>query len=119
MTQSASARPADSKESQQMTEFGRTLFSLMLQRGIEHRQTLLKELNSPPDEPKYSISQARLTYYLNGDRTVDPMFLVPILTRVGTRVQPLYFTGSIYRSLSTVCADLSRRAFYEAARGVL
>lgn len=75
MTQSANARPVESKDSPQLTEFGRTLYSLMLTRGIEHRQTLLRELNSPPDEPRYSISQARLTYYLNGDRTVDPMFL--------------------------------------------
>lgn len=62
------ARPA-----QQMSEFGRTLYSLMLTRGVEHRQDLLKKLR---EEGRYPISQARLSYYLNGERSVDPKFLV-------------------------------------------
>jgi hypothetical protein len=62
-------KPAGSAK--QMTEFGRTLYSFMLTRGIEHRQDLVRILK----DNGYPISQARLTYYLNGERTVDPLFL--------------------------------------------
>lgn len=55
-----------------MSEFGRTLYSLMLMRGIERRQDLLEKLN----EGGYKISQTRLSYYLNGDRAVDPLFVM-------------------------------------------
>ena len=60
------------KESQQMSEFGRTLYSMMLMRGIERRQDLLRLLN----ENGYTISQPRLSYYLNGQRNVDHKFVV-------------------------------------------
>ena len=59
------------KDSRQMSEFGRIVYSLMLTRGIERRQDLLRLLNGNG----YSISQARLSYYLNGERNVDPMFV--------------------------------------------
>ena len=62
------------KESQHMSEFGRTLFSLMLTRGIETRQDLRKRLN----DGGYKISQPRLSYYLNGERTVEPMFVASV-----------------------------------------
>jgi hypothetical protein len=60
------------KESQQMSEFGRTVYSLMLTRGIETRQKLREALNTAG----YEISQARLSYYLNGQRNVDAKFVV-------------------------------------------
>lgn len=61
-----------SKESpQQMSEFGRTLYSMMLMRGIERRQDLLRAVN----EAGYTISQPRLSYYLNGQRNVDWKFV--------------------------------------------
>ncbi len=56
---------------QQMSEFGRTLYSLMLTRGIERRQDLLRLLN----KGGYKISQPRLSYLLNGERNVDPLFM--------------------------------------------
>ena len=62
-------KPVDTQ--QQMTEFGRTLVSFMLTRGIEYRQELARLLN----EGGYSISQARLSYYLNGERNVDALFV--------------------------------------------
>ena len=58
------------RETQQMTEFGRTLYSFMVIRGIETRAELLRLLN----ETGYEISQARLSYLLNGKRVVDPLF---------------------------------------------
>lgn len=67
-----------SKESQ-MTEFGRAVLSLMLTRGIETRQDLRAKLN----EAGYAISQARVSYYLNGDRAVDPMFLLCVTSLLG------------------------------------
>lgn len=71
------------KSSKHMTEFGRTLYSLMLTRGIEHRIGLLKPLN----DGGYTISQSRLTYYFNGDRVVDPMFFLCVceLLNLGKR----------------------------------
>ena len=62
------------KSTQHMTEFGRTLFSLMLTRGMEHRQDLLEALKGTG----YTISQSRLSYYLNGERKVDPAFVVHV-----------------------------------------
>ncbi len=62
-----------------MSEFGRTVYSLMLTRGIERRQDLLRLLN----ENGYPISQARLSYYLNGERNVDPMFVACVSELLG------------------------------------
>jgi len=56
------------RESQQMSEFGRMLY---ITKGIERRQELVGLLS----DNGYPISQARLSYYLNGDRNVDPLFL--------------------------------------------
>ena len=67
------------KDSRQMSEFGRTVYSLMLTRGIERRQDLLRLLN----ENGYPISQARLSYYLNGERNVDPMFVACVSELLG------------------------------------
>ncbi len=64
---------------QHMTEFGRTLFSLMLTRGMEHRQDLLKALRNVG----YTISQSRLSYYFNGERKVDPVFVVQVSDLLG------------------------------------
>ena len=62
------------KPTPHMTEFGRTLLSLMLTRGMEHRQDLLKALR----DVGYTISQSRLSYYFNGERKVDPAFVVHV-----------------------------------------
>lgn len=62
----------DKTEATKMSEFGRTLYSFMLTRGIERRQDLLEKLN----RGGYKISQTRLSYYLNGDRTADPLFVM-------------------------------------------
>lgn len=59
------------EEAQKMSEFGRTLYSLMLERGIERRQQLLGLLR----QAGYPISQTRLSYYMNGHRNVDPLFV--------------------------------------------
>lgn len=64
-------KPKDTQ--QHMSEFGRTLYSLMLTRGIEHRQDLLQKLR---ENERYPMSQARLSYYFNGQRSVDPKFVV-------------------------------------------
>ena len=64
---------------QHMTEFGRTLFSLMLTRGMEHRQDLLQALK----EVGYNISQSRLSYYFTGERKVDPVFAVRVSDLLG------------------------------------
>lgn len=73
----------DSQPTQHMSEFGRTLYSLMLTRGIEHKQTLLEILK---ENGCYSISQARLSYYFNGQRSVDPKFFAYVseLLRLGS-----------------------------------
>lgn len=65
-------------EAKGMTEFGRTLYSLMLTRGLEHRQDLLAVL---PEEQQ--ISQSKLSYYMNGDRNVDPRFLANVVRALG------------------------------------
>lgn len=67
------------KDSRQMSEFGRTVYSLMLTRGIERRQDLLRLLN----ENGYQISQARLSYYFNGERNVDPIFVACVSELLG------------------------------------
>lgn len=64
----------ETKSTPHMTEFGRTLFSLMLTRGMEHRRDLLDRLR----EVEYPISQSRLSYYFNGERKVDPVFVVRV-----------------------------------------
>jgi transcriptional regulator with XRE-family HTH domain len=53
-----------------MTEFGRTLYSLMLSRGIEFRQDLATLLT----EAGYKVSQQTISNYMNGKRTIDPDF---------------------------------------------
>ncbi len=73
-TKSTANGPQATGSTQHMTEFGRTLFSLMLMRGMEHRQDLLKALK----DVGYGISQSRLSYYFNGERKVDPVFVVQV-----------------------------------------
>jgi hypothetical protein len=57
---------------QQMTEFGRTVVSLMMIRGVETRQELQSLLN----EAGYRISQPAVSYYLNGVRAVPSFFFL-------------------------------------------
>lgn len=59
------------KESHRMTDFGRTLYSMMVAKGMDHRQDLVSALN----ERGYSITQSRLSYYLNGERNVNWLFV--------------------------------------------
>ncbi len=66
---SVMARPRETRP-QNMTEFGRTLYSLMLDRGIEYRQDLAEMLT----EGGYKISQQTISNYMNGRRAVDPDF---------------------------------------------
>lgn len=68
--------PRDTKG---MSKFGQTLYSLMVKRGVETRQRLLRLLN----DNGYQISQPRLSYYLNGSRNVDPMFMLCVSRLLG------------------------------------
>lgn len=69
-----SPRPA-----QHMTGFGRTLYSLMLTRGVENRQDLQRLLN----DGGYKISQPQMSYFFNGKRTVDPVFFACVSELLG------------------------------------
>lgn len=71
---STSDEAQTTKSTPHMTEFGRALYSMMLTRGIERRKDLAEALN----ESGYAISQAGLSYYMNGQRNVEPAFVVHV-----------------------------------------
>lgn len=53
-----------------MTEFGRTLYSLMLDKGIEYRRDLADLLT----DAGYQISPQTISNYMLGKRAIDPDF---------------------------------------------